>query len=93
MRTTITTTIPIGCEECSYTGYSGRTVAYEILQIDDDIRNAIQQGKDAKDIKPIAIKNGMITFEDTYSMLIETNTTTIEECMMNKRNINLGGIS
>ena len=28
--------------------------------------------------------NGMITFEDTYSMLIETNTTTIEECMMNK---------
>lgn len=80
----ITTTIPIGCEECSYTGYSGRTVAYEILQIDDDIRNAIQQGKDAKDIKPIAIKNGMITFEDTYSMLIETNTTTIEECMMNK---------
>ncbi|WP_455538078.1 GspE/PulE family protein [Terrisporobacter sp.] len=79
-----TTAIPIGCEECGYSGYSGRTVAYEILKIDDDIKSAIQQGKDAKDIKPVAVKNGMITFEDTYSNLIKSNITTIEECIMNE---------
>ena len=34
----IKTAIPIGCEECTYRGYNGRTVAYEILQIDDEIK-------------------------------------------------------
>ena len=32
----------------------------------------------------MAIKNGMITFEDSYSRLIEDKITTLEECMMNK---------
>ena len=83
-KKSIYTTIPIGCEECSHTGYNGRTVAYEILTIDDEIRNAIQQNKEAKDIKNIAVKNGMITFEDTYSSLIKNKITTLEECIMNK---------
>ena len=83
-KKSIYTTIPIGCEECSHTGYNGRTVAYEILTIDDEIRNEIQQNKEAKDIKNIAVKNGMITFEDTYSSLIKNKITTLEECIMNK---------
>lgn len=80
----INTTIPIGCKECSYTGYNGRTVVYEILTIDDEIRNAIQQNKEAKYIKNIAIKNGMITFQDSYSILIKSKITTLEECVMNE---------
>lgn len=83
-KESIYTTIPIGCKECSYTGYNGRTVAYEILTIDDEIRNAIQQNKEAKDIKNIAVKNGMITFEETYTSLIKNKITTLEECIMNK---------
>lgn len=83
-KESIYTTIPIGCKECSYTGYNGRTVAYEILTIDDEIRNEIQQNKEAKDIKNIAVKNGMITFEETYTSLIKNKITTLEECIMNK---------
>lgn len=84
----ISTTIPIGCEDCLYTGYSGRTVAYEILMIDDEIRNGIQEKKQAKDMKNIAIKNGMITFEDSYSTLIKNKITTLEECIVNNETIN-----
>lgn len=87
-KKSIYTAIPIGCEECLYTGYNGRTVAFEILSIDDEIRNGIQKNKEAKDIKNIAIKNGMITFEDTYSYLIKNKITTLEECIMNKEIIN-----
>ncbi len=87
-KKSITTAIPIGCSECSYTGYNGRTVAYEILTIDDEIRNGIQQSKEAKDIKNIAIKNGMITFEDSYSALIKNKITTLEECIMNEEILN-----
>lgn len=87
-KKSIYTAIPIGCEECLYTGYNGRTVAFEILSIDDEIRNGIQKNKEAKDIKNIAIKNGMITFEYTYSYLIKNKITTLEECIMNKEIIN-----
>lgn len=87
-KKSIYTAIPIGCEECSYTGYNGRTVAFEILSIDDEIRNGIQKNKEAKDIKNIAVKNGMITFEDTYSYLIKNKITTLEECIMSKEIIN-----
>ena len=80
----ISTSISIGCEECRYIGYDGRTVAYEILQIDDEIKNAIQQNKEAKNIKQIGIKNGMITFDDSYSRLLKEKITTLEECIMNK---------
>lgn len=87
-KKSIYTAIPIGCEECSYTGYNGRTVAFEILSIDDEIRNGIQKNKEAKNIKNIAVKNGMITFEDTYSYLIKNKITTLEECIMSKEIIN-----
>ncbi len=87
-KKSITTAIPIGCSECSYTGYNGRTVAYEILTIDNEIRNGIQHNKEAKDIKNIAIKNGMITFEDSYSTLIKNKITTLEECIMNEEILN-----
>ena len=80
----ISTAIPIGCEECRFTGYEGRTVAYEILQIDDEIKSAIQQNKEAKFIKQVAVKNGMITFEDSYSRLLKEKITTLEECLINK---------
>ena len=82
------TTIAVGCEECNYTGYKGRTVAYEILQIDDDIKNAIQQNKEAKFIKEIGIKNGMITFDNSYERLLKNKITTLEECIINKEIIN-----
>lgn len=84
----ISTAIPIGCEECRHTGYEGRTVAYEILVIDDEVKNAIQESKEAKTIKEIAIKNGMITFDDSYSRLLRKKLTTLEECIMNKEIIN-----
>lgn len=80
----ISTAIPIGCEECRFTGYEGRTVAYEILQIDDEIKSVIQQNKEAKFIKQVAVKNGMITFEDSYSRLLKEKITTLEECLINK---------
>ena len=40
--------------------------------------------KEAKIIKQIGIKNGMITFDDSYSRLLKEKITTLEECIMNK---------
>ena len=54
----------------------------------DDVKKAIQENKDARVIKEIAIKNGMITFDDSYSRLLRKKLTTLEECIMNKEIIN-----
>ena len=54
------------------------------MEINDEIKNCIKLKKEAKEIKEIGIKSGMITFEDSYSRLIEEKITTLEECIMNK---------
>ena len=72
--------IEIGCEKCKNLGYSGRTAMYEILEIDDNLKEKIKDWEDSNRIKQIAIENGMITFEDSARYLIENNITTLEEC-------------
>jgi type IV pilus assembly protein PilB len=77
----INTKVAVGCEMCN-NGYLGRTAVYEILEIDDDIKKCIKQMKDYKEIKEIAIKNGMITFEASSKKLINNKITTLKECIM-----------
>ncbi len=36
---------PSGCESCNYTGYRGRTGIYELIEIDDAMRELIYEGK------------------------------------------------
>lgn len=78
----VETKLPIGCRKCNDKGYSGRTAVYEILEMNDEIKSCILSTHDSKLIKEIAIKNGMITFEESYKRLIENKVTTLEECMM-----------
>ncbi len=60
------------CEFCNGKGYLGRTVVYEILQIDDYIRECIGDLNRHKQIKEIAIERGkMITFEESYRNLAQ----------------------
>lgn len=73
----INTKVAIGCDKCNK-GYSGRTAIYEILEFNDEIRSSVSEMKESEEIKNIAIKNGMITFEDTYKKLLEEKVITIE---------------
>ncbi len=63
-----------GCEKCKESGYLGRTIVYEILQIDDEIRTYINDLNKWDQIRKIAIERGkMITFDDSYKRIIECN--------------------
>ncbi|WP_145932198.1 type II secretion system ATPase GspE [Yersinia bercovieri] len=35
---------PVGCEQCNFTGYRGRTGIHELMQVNDTLREAISQG-------------------------------------------------
>ncbi|MEG0842831.1 MAG: GspE/PulE family protein [Romboutsia sp.] len=78
----VRTKISVGCEDCNDKGYMGRTAVYEILEVNDEIKRCIQNMDDSKVIKEVAIKNGMVTFEDSYKILVKEKITTLEECMI-----------
>ncbi len=47
-----------GCKECNHTGYLGRVAAFEILEITDEIRQAISNGDSSLKIRDIAMEQG-----------------------------------
>jgi general secretion pathway protein E len=70
-----------GCAKCVMTGYRGRSGIYELMGIDDDIRELILQKKDAGAIKKAAIRRGMRTLREDGAKRVLAGITTIEEVM------------
>ena len=48
---------PVGCEECSNTGYYERIGAFEILYVDEYLKEMISSGESSIDIKKYAVEN------------------------------------
>jgi general secretion pathway protein E len=68
-----------GCFECRGTGYLGRTGIFEMLPMDDAVKNLIIQGADVPEIKREAIKNGMRTLRQSALRKLAEGITTFEE--------------
>lgn len=70
-----------GCDDCAQTGYRGRIGIYEVLTVDEPIRQAMLRRDSANVIKELAVKQGMSTMlEDGFRKIKEGNTT-IEEVL------------
>ena len=70
-----------GCDIDHQTGYEGRIGIFEVLFIDDEIRDAIVKKTNAAEIKKIAVKNGMTTMLEDGVEKIKSGVTTIEEVL------------
>ena len=46
----------VGCEKCNYTGFLGRIAAFEVLNLDDEIKQAVMEEKSTIEIRKIAMK-------------------------------------
>ncbi len=68
-----------GCAACGHTGFSGRTSINEVLVAEDNIREAILRKTSARELRTIAITNGMTTMMDDGVEKIKHGLTTIEE--------------
>jgi type IV pilus assembly protein PilB len=70
-----------GCPKCKNTGFLGRIGIFEMLLINDDIKEMITSKRSAGEIKKKAISQGMRTlFEDGLEK-IKKGDTTIEEVL------------
>lgn len=43
-----------GCEECRHTGYRGRLAVYEVLEIDQELRDMLARGDDLREVERLA---------------------------------------
>jgi type II secretory ATPase GspE/PulE/Tfp pilus assembly ATPase PilB-like protein len=68
-----------GCPVCHNSGYTGREGIYEVMLIDEEIRQAIIAKRDASEIKKIAEKNGMQTMFKHGLDKVKQGITSIEE--------------
>lgn len=70
-----------GCEACRHTGYRGRTGIYEMLVIDDPVRNLIMQRANANMIKTNAVERSMRTLLQAGAQKVLGGSTTPEEVL------------
>ncbi len=71
-----------GCLACSHTGYKGRIGIFEILDVDEEIREYIVNPKFTLDgLRAIAKKHGFISMFEDGLRKVERGMTTIEEIL------------
>jgi type IV pilus assembly protein PilB len=68
-----------GCTNCNGTGYKGRAGLYEVMEVDDEIRELILIGASAVELKKKAIERGMITLRRSGLTKVKDGVTTLEE--------------
>ena len=71
----------VGCGTCNDTGYKGRVGLFEVMEINDEIKNLILTKALPAEIKKEALKKGMLTLRGSGLCKIKEGITTIEEVL------------
>jgi type IV pilus assembly protein PilB len=68
-----------GCDRCNNSGHKGRMGLYELLVVNDDIRDLISSGVSTDVLRNECIRAGMLTLRESGLHAIFAGKTTIEE--------------
>jgi len=72
-------TVGSGCEECRQSGYRGRLGIFELLTVDDAVRDKIQTRANATEIRESAVSAGMRLLREDGLRKISAGVTTPSE--------------
>ena len=70
-----------GCETCRQTGFKGRLGIYELLELNEELRDLITSNPSLGDLRRATIKSGMIPLRADGLKKVNTGQTTVEEIM------------
>jgi general secretion pathway protein E len=70
---------PVGCDECRHTGYMGRAGIYEILTMNNTLRENITSQTNLDTLRKIALKTGMRPLKIGGAQKVADGLTTLEE--------------
>jgi type IV pilus assembly protein PilB len=72
-----------GCKTCSGTGYKGRLAVFEVMEINEELKEFILSGASALEIKREAIRQGMMTLRQSALEKLKQGVTSIDEVVRN----------
>jgi general secretion pathway protein E len=70
-----------GCSECAGTGFRGRIGIFEMMEMNDEIRDLIMSNADASKITEAAKRNGMRALREDGWLKVRDGRTTASEVM------------
>ncbi|MEX0775608.1 MAG: ATPase, T2SS/T4P/T4SS family [Phycisphaeraceae bacterium] len=68
-----------GCDYCNQSGYKGRLGIFEIMVLDDDMRELVMRNASTQVLRAEALKRGMRTLRQSGLLSIFDGITTIDE--------------
>lgn len=71
--------VAVGCAECGETGYRGRTVVAEVIEVSGALATALRDGAELDALRAIARRDGMRGMIDVARDLVASGVTTLEE--------------
>jgi type IV pilus assembly protein PilB len=71
-----------GCSNCRHTGYKGRTAIYELLILNEDVRDGLIDRKTSHQIRKISIEStGLVTLLEDGILKAASGITSLDEVM------------
>jgi len=70
-----------GCGNCNKNGYKGRVGLYEVIEVNDELRELILVGASALELKKKALELGMIALRRSGLIKMAAGLTTLEEVL------------
>ena len=70
-----------GCDRCRSTGYSGRLGLYELLILDDSLRDTIAANPSVTEFRRQCIERGMVTLREDGFKKVARGLTTVDEVL------------
>jgi len=70
-----------GCPKCRETGYAGRSGLYEMLVLDDHLRDLIARNPNVTEFRRQCIERGMVSLRQDGFVKVQNGVTTVEEVL------------
>jgi type IV pilus assembly protein PilB len=70
-----------GCDKCRRTGFSGRVGIYELLVVDDQLRDVIARNPNVAEFRRMCIERGMVTLRNDGMRKVAKGLTTVQEVL------------
>jgi type IV pilus assembly protein PilB len=72
---------PVGCDQCSYTGYRGRVGIYEVMPVSGRLRRLITERTPEDNLREAACQEGMVTLGEDGLAKVKAGVTTADELL------------
>ena len=68
-----------GCDKCRKTGYSGRLGIFELLVMDDSLKDIVTRNPDVTNLRKLCRERGLVTLRQDGFEKVKAGRTTIDE--------------